>query len=602
MASLVKTADLTKTALKYGSEGQAFSGSESNSLAFFEGVQRANDGGLLSAVESNSLVIDTVVDRPEGAGLHLLWGPTNPPSINYTPVRGIFASNTLANSVTNGNYDQPATQFYPTQSFISINAADAATDGPKYYQLYIGDRKPTSWQKHYWYANNAQANDAPRREDPDWIGAWWTQDGLDVMKGCFDLLTYTFFNLMTAAQRSRTIGLRFNYNAISNEGDSPGPTLNDSDHPAWTRGSLASTTRPPDYTSSTKNGILNSLVNYVLDQALPEGDNGDPAFTVFIRPGVTDDTFAATDTRLNNLWANNKAGFIITSYEHQPRSAFHEGQMEDLMFHCKKAGGNERGFMEGFGERTDDSDIEANFSMLQFQYWMFLCGLHTGCTFIGCRTVFADNWNLAAGSLRDEWRASMNFVTKYAGYQQHPSKSPGAWLALREGNRLTGNYTFLATQIITGAGNRGTERWAGTQGAVHNFPSGHYVGPGSNIGYGVDGTDAGQGQRQSAWAFRFTSGQRLKVRFDTTFLNANVGKTVRLNVHYLGIQTGTFTVALFGATLGSPQSVTNTDSWHIRSNEVSDMSISEDADTAHAVIHVTSGTVDFHMVELEIVG
>lgn len=42
-----------------------------------------------------------------------------------------------------------------------------------------------------------------------------------------------------------------------------------------------------------------------------------------------------------------------------------------------------------------------------------------------------------------DFRKDYEFTAKYAGYTMEPAKSPGAWIAFREGDWLEGDYSFL---------------------------------------------------------------------------------------------------------------------------------------------------------------
>ncbi len=288
-----------------------------------------------------------------------------------------------------------------------------------------------------------------------------------------------------------------------------------------------------------------------------------------------------------------------------PSGAFLEGQAQTILDKCK-TGGNTHGFVEGFGNGSGHADVLGKWSAVQGQYWEMLHDLHIGATFCAMYNnepskVFVSNYDLG-GDPGPEWVKTLDFVDKYAGYQQFPAASPGAWLALREGHRLVGNYDFLMTQIVNGTtAHRGTDLYAGSTGNFFNFPSSDDVGkPSQTIVVGsTDNTnDVGVGQRQSIWAMDFAAGETLKVVLDTTFANSIIGKTVTVRTTYLdNSPTAVLTISAFNDELGGV-GVANSGDWKELDFTVGPVVLATDGDGAHLSVAVSGGSCRLHMIEV----
>lgn len=550
-------------------------------------------------VDSDTISIVISTGRSVQAGVYLIWEPINNTVMDLTFVKGGMPRSDLGPFVSSGNYADTGS-FSVWQIRNSWNNLRDAVGGPKGGQMQITSKKPTDWQKHVWYANGAEALGAVKFEEGDWIGAWWGPDGLDVMKGCFDLSTWFWDSSgdMPQDMKDRCIGIRVNYNAITSEGIDPGPTLENMSHGAWTQGSSAGA-KPANYTSTLKRTYFSLFINYVLDQAFPVSDSNPELYPLLHRArhgnyGATD-VDASTESRVKALWAADQIGIVATDGNQEPSSPFHEQAYQAYVDYCKFAGGNTRAFNEGFGYLPDNANVDGQWSVLQMIYWTILLNLHAGVSYLGIRDEYADNVGLG-GSLAAEWQAAMDFAEKYAGYQQFPSSSPGAWLALREGNRLTGNYTFLMTQIVSGDGVRGTELYAGSDGDSFPWGGNDYVGEPSNKTH-QSGTD-GFGSRQAIWAFQFSAGQKLKTVLDSTYASTLDGVETTVRINYLDNNNNSFEVSAFGNVLGTVN-CGNTNDWLIAEFVIGSTSVSTDVDGAHIVVETIGGNVRYHMVEIE---
>jgi hypothetical protein len=87
-----------------------------------------------------------------------------------------------------------------------------------------------------------------------------------------------------------------------------------------------------------------------------------------------------------------------------------------------------------YAEKWDWDKTAMPITKEQWNYWTLLCDLHCGATFPAMRPEDIDMAN---------FREDYELTAKYAGYTMKPAKSPGAWIAFREGDWLVGDYSFL---------------------------------------------------------------------------------------------------------------------------------------------------------------
>ena len=171
-----------------------------------------------ATITVNEVVPPVVGDRRLGAGLHATWGQWNDSYHDIPYFKGAFGVATVNSVCPNGDFDPPTLGNYNNID-RHWSLIDGTAQGDKYLTIQIADRKDADWQKHVWYAENASSlYGVSRRETPDWIQAWWSNDGLDVMTGIFDLQRHYYLNDLSQAQRDRVIGIRTNFNAQSSDG------------------------------------------------------------------------------------------------------------------------------------------------------------------------------------------------------------------------------------------------------------------------------------------------------------------------------------------------------------------------------------------------
>ncbi len=167
-----------------------------------------------------------------------------------------------------------------------------------------------------------------------------------------------------------------------------------------------------------------------------EAFNAPEDFNIFIRASAIAD--GLLNERQLKLVENGNLWLFHTSTEPQPRSVWKDDQYKVFVKYCKT--GTTYGFMESWSkaqthaEKWDWEKTTKPITKEQWNYWTLLCDLHCGATFPAMRPEDIDV---------ADFREDYEFTAKYAGYTMEPAKSPGAWIAFREGDWLVGDYTFL---------------------------------------------------------------------------------------------------------------------------------------------------------------
>jgi hypothetical protein len=88
-------------------------------------------------------------------------------------------------------------------------------------------------------------------------------------------------------------------------------------------------------------------------------------------------------------------------------------------------------------------DYSGKKDLVTWNWWRILLELDKGVRSIG---VYGNL--LSKGATDPEYRAAFDFANRYAGHQWDAARSPGAWVALRQGSgRMAGNFTWFMTQL-----------------------------------------------------------------------------------------------------------------------------------------------------------
>lgn len=253
-----------------------------------------------------------------------------------------------------------------------------------------------------------------------------------------------------------------------------------------------------------------------------------------------------------------------TSSEFQPRSTGVQAQYEAFLRHAR--GGLTVAYAEPWADsvgRHGGITDPRTCSPAQWNYWRLLVDLHCGVSFIaiyGADLARADD---------PEYHAAYEFAARYAGFHASASESPGAWVALREGDFLRGDYTFLMSRA-----------------------------PGSDPGTPLTNVGPPE-QRHGAWARAIDEGERLLFRLDAAFASSLRGKPCRLRVVFLDEGAGALTMRW--DTGGAEQSHTmprqNTGRWR---EEIVPIPAADFRQSLHSADIAVSGTgtTVVHMVEV----
>lgn len=205
---------------------------------------------------------------------------------------------------------------------------------------------------------------------------------------------------------------------------------------------------------------------------------------------------------------SGKLWLFHTSTEPQPRNESKNRQYQVFSDYCKT--GKTYGFMESWSKANTNSGkwkwtkTDHPITKEQFNYWTLLCDLHCGATFPAMRPEDLD---------RPEFKEDYVFTRKYAGYTHAPAKSPGAWIAFREGDFLKGDYSFL----------------------IERNPNDNSIPV-----YNIDNTKYG------LWSRKYLANETCRIKIDRDFLMSLGGNPyVTIKIRYKDDNKGTMRVRAF---------------------------------------------------------
>ncbi len=290
----------------------------------------------------------------------------------------------------------------------------------------------------------------------------------------------------------RLIGVRFNYNAIGTEYMAVPPE--------WSDG--AKWTTPPGVASAIDWSEEKAFAyRKIIVDAFLRGFS--PGIRVFLRsggPGFSPDQWTV------DLAASGKLGFFTTAAQMEPAVNTLPRYEKIYLPFCRT------GKTVCYAEAVSDSDgnhgggkIRHWSTSAQWNYWRLLEDLHYGFSMIGVYGFDLER------SDDPEYRQAFEFAARYAGFHASPSVAPGAWVALREGRQLKGDYSFLM-QRVPASGTRPEEK----------------IGPDE--------------QRFGAWARTVPGGAKAEFALDKAFARSLDGRKVTVRVIYLDRGAGSFTV------------------------------------------------------------
>jgi hypothetical protein len=216
---------------------------------------------------------------------------------------------------------------------------------------------------------------------------------------------------------------------------------------------------------------------------------------------------------------------------------------------------------------------------ISWNYWHDLLELHKGVSYVA--RYASDLREATDGDSNDaEYRASFDFVNRYAGYHTSPAISPGAWVAFRGGSRRpTGNYGWFITQVNPDSTTLALDSNSGTS----------MIGPANQrFGRHARRTDIATGKTE------------FFLRLDPTFKTSISGHTVQIKVTYLDSGSGSWTLR-WGAGSADAKVIlkTNDGRWRVTVVDVPGSSFRAALSNASDIV-LKAGKSDttFHMVEV----
>ena len=300
--------------------------------------------------------------------------------------------------------------------------------------------------------------------------------------------------LKASPLRSRVIAIRLNFNAIGTEFMDVAPE--DRDPSQWV---CPPGVEPgPPWTPQIAAEYRRTVVDAFIKDFTPE-------IPVFLRTGIMRDP--TTDPEVIRLAQAGKLGLFTTGSEIEPDSErVEKGTYQLFLEYCRtgktvcyaEPKADARGFHAGIHDPRWCGPE-------QYAYWRILSDLHLGASIVAM--YGAD----LARAREPEFNEAFQFAARYAGYHVSPEVSPGAWVALREGNRLKGDYTFHMSRL-PGDGMTALQK----------------AGP--------------EDQRFGAWARTLAKGAVAKFALDPAFARSLEGRKARLRVIYLDGPNGNFTI------------------------------------------------------------
>lgn len=344
----------------------------------------------------------------------------------------------------------------------------------------------------------------PRRANPLGHLQYWHPDYVAAYQ---NLLRAFAAHFKSGPHSGAILGVRLNWNALSTEHLDVPAAFRD---PASWHTPPGARPHPVPYTPQIRQEYQQAIFATYLEAFPPE-------IRIFCRNNLTRSPELAA--QLEPLLATGRIGLFHTSTEAEPRSAGVEQQYRAFLRWCRtgKTLAYAEPWADAEGRHGGGKRDPRRFSPCQWNYWMVLANLHCGVSYVA---VYGADLARAGDP---EFKAAFDLVDRYAGYHASPSVSPGAWVALREGNYLKGDYNLLM------------ERTAG----------------------GTPVTNAGPAdQRYGAWARRLAAGETMTFRLDAAFARSLAGKPAAVRVIYLDEAGGPLRLAASGARTDLPRAGT----------------------------------------------
>ncbi|MFZ5833140.1 MAG: beta-galactosidase [Planctomycetota bacterium] len=344
------------------------------------------------------------------------------------------------------------------------------------------------------------------------------------------------------------LGVRLNFNAVGTEHMTVPKQYIDP----------ASWTQPPGVSPGPKwtREVANEYKEAVIDAFVA---NLTPEVLVFVRNNAVEEL--ERNPKWQAMLDEGRLGLFHTSSEIEPHSVGTERQYLAFLKYCRpgKTLAYAESWADAWGRHGGGPDPRWCHPA-QYNYWRLLVDLNCGVSFIA---VYGNDLK---HSNEPEFRAAFDFARKYAGYHASPSAAPGAWIALREGDYLKGDYTFLM------------DRLPGDESKAVKL-----AGP--------------EDQRYGAWARVVPAGGRMRLKLNETLAARLANEPAVLRVVYLDADRGKLDLQVgkqkFGLTLSG------TGRW-----QLAELPIPPDAAGAEAAMIELRPETDLtlHMIEVDLSG
>ena len=279
-------------------------------------------------------------------------------------------------------------------------------------------------------------------------------------------------------------------------------------------------------------------------------------FLLLVRSNLFSGDDGAVPPDVKRAVEDGRVGLFHTSSVPEPTKGSTERKYDVHLQYARE--GKTTVYAEPFSESTKGSRGEQ--PPAQWNYWRILSDLHSGVTYISVYGVDLEQYT------NSEYLAAFNFANRYAGYQtgNNAALSPGAWVALREGDFLKGDYDFLMSRMS----------------GDDNLPV---------SGVGPDR------QRFGAWARRIPANGRIQFQIDDELAGAISGQAVTLRITYFDARSPRFTVTAAG---GIEQTIRGSATSQWRTIEVP-VDSAAFASNSGADVTISANTdVTLHMVEV----
>lgn len=332
-----------------------------------------------------------------------------------------------------------------------------------------------------------------------------------------------------AANGNKILGVRLNFNAVGTEHTTINPTAERTviGNPHWVKPANRNVYQVNWSTAVVgpyQDAILNAFVNAFQNGASPA------PVRIFHRNDAIGSTTA------QNYLNNGRLALFHTSSEDEPRSNVSSGgtgntvdQYQAFQEYCIP--GTHPIVVTGYAEPWADAlgnhggivDDHYPPGPAAWNYYRILNDLSSGVTFVA---MYGDDLQRdtrftgtrKAGVVPSvEYDKAFDFAQKYAGWQASPGGSPGAWIALRDGTSMKGDYCFLMTR---------------TSGSYVGIAQGHpatpaVVGPKTSTASGDSANS-----RFGEWAYAATPGNSFRFTLNDKF-SCSITSTCKIRVVFL---------------------------------------------------------------------